>query len=104
MHSKRFATSDAPDTSSPRLHSTSMESEQKNFIELVTSDRKLKASREGSKYRDLGFISALDGSFEPQKTLRGGIPGSFLEPLARSWSHFVGMHCQKLTTLLKIDF
>ena len=26
----------------------------------------------------------------PQKALRGGIPGSFLEPLARSWSHFVG--------------
>ena len=33
----------------------------------------------------------------PQKTLRGGIRGSFLEPLARSWSHFVGTHCQKLT-------
>ena len=33
----------------------------------------------------------------PQKTLCGGIPGSFLEPLARSWSHFVGTYCQKLT-------
>ena len=32
----------------------------------------------------------------PQKTLCGGIPGSFLEPLARSWSHFVGTYCQKL--------
>ena len=33
----------------------------------------------------------------PQKALCGGIPGSFLEPLARSWSHFVGTSCQKLT-------
>ena len=33
----------------------------------------------------------------PQKALCGGIPGSFLEPLARSWSHFVGTYCQKLT-------
>ena len=28
---------------------------------------------------------------EPREALRGGIPGSFLEPLGRSWSHFVGM-------------
>jgi len=35
---------------------------------------------------------------KPQKALCGGIPGSFLEPLARSWSRFVGMYCQKLTT------
>ena len=27
------------------------------------------------------------------KALCGGIPGSFLEPLARSWSHFVGTYC-----------
>jgi len=33
----------------------------------------------------------------PQKALRGGIRGSFFEPLARYWSHFVGKHCQKLT-------
>ena len=33
----------------------------------------------------------------PQKAVCGGIPGSFLEPLARSWSHFVGTYCQKLT-------
>jgi len=35
------------------------------------------------------------------EALRGGIPCSFLEPLARSWSHFVGIYCQKLTTSLK---
>jgi hypothetical protein len=39
-----------------------------------------------------------------QKALRGGIPGAVLEPLVRSWSHFVGIYRQKLTGLLKIDF
>ena len=37
----------------------------------------------------------------PQKALRGGITVSFLEPLRRSWSHFVGIHRQKLTRSLK---
>ena len=37
----------------------------------------------------------------PQKALRGGIPGSFLEPLGRSWSHFVGIYRQKLTRSLE---
>ena len=37
---------------------------------------------------------------EPQKALSGGIPGSFLEPLGRSWSHFVGIYRQKLTRSL----
>ena len=37
----------------------------------------------------------------PQKALRGGIPRSFLEPLGRSWSRFVGMYRQKLTRSLK---
>ena len=34
----------------------------------------------------------------PLEALRGGIPCSFLEPLARFWSHFVGIYRQKLTT------
>ena len=33
----------------------------------------------------------------PQKALCGGIPDPFLEPLTRSWSHFVGIYRQKLT-------
>ena len=36
----------------------------------------------------------------PQKALCGGIPDPFLEPLTRSWSHFVGIYCQKLTSSL----
>ena len=32
------------------------------------------------------------------------IPGSFFEPLARSWSHFVGIYRQKLSNSSKIDF
>ena len=32
----------------------------------------------------------------PQKALCGGIPCSFLEPFARSWSHFVGIYRQKI--------
>jgi len=30
----------------------------------------------------------------------GVIPWSFLEPLGRSWSHFVSIYCQKLTKSL----
>ena len=37
----------------------------------------------------------------PQKAPCGGIPDPFLEPLTRSWSHFVGVHRQILTTSLK---
>ena len=37
----------------------------------------------------------------PQKALRGGIPCSFLEPFARSWSHFVGIYRQNLTRSLE---
>ena len=37
----------------------------------------------------------------PQKALRGGIPRSFLEPLGRSWGHFVGIYRQKITRSLK---
>ena len=40
----------------------------------------------------------------PQKALGGGIPCSFLEPFARSWSHFVGICRQKLTKSSKNDF
>ena len=34
----------------------------------------------------------------PQRALCGGIPCSFLEPFVRSWSHFVGIYRQILTT------
>ena len=37
----------------------------------------------------------------PREALRGCIPGSFLEPLVRCWSHFVGIYRQKLTRSLK---
>ena len=40
----------------------------------------------------------------PQKALSGGIPRSFLEPLGRSWSHFVGIYRQKLMKSSKDDF
>ena len=36
----------------------------------------------------------------PQKALSGGISRSFLEPIGRSWSHFVGIYRQKLTRSL----
>jgi hypothetical protein len=38
---------------------------------------------------------------EPRKPLCGGIPSPFLEPSPRSWSHFVGVYRQILTTSLK---
>ena len=38
---------------------------------------------------------------KPREALRGGIPWSFLEPLGRSWSHFVGIYRQRLTSSLK---
>ena len=44
-----------------------------------------------------------DVSISPQEALRGGIPCSFLEPFARSWSHFVGICRQKLSKSWKID-
>ena len=37
----------------------------------------------------------------PRVALRGGIQGSFLEPLGRAWSHFVGIYRQKLTRCLQ---
>ena len=45
-------------------------------------------------------LRALAGD-GPQKAVCGGIPGSFLEPLVRSWSHFVGIYRQKLTRSLE---
>ena len=36
----------------------------------------------------------------PRKPLCGGIPSPFLEPSPRSWSHFVGVYRQILTTSL----
>ena len=52
---------------------------------------------------DATHARVLEGvakSQSPQKALCGGIPGSFLEPLVRSWSHFVGIYCQKSTRSL----
>ena len=40
----------------------------------------------------------------PRKPLCGGIPGSFLEPLVRYWSHFVGIYRQNLTRSIENDF
>jgi len=36
----------------------------------------------------IASIRAVAASSKPPKAFRGGIPGSFLEPLVRSWSHF----------------
>ena len=51
------------------------------------------------------FAGFSDGITEerdvPQKALCGGIPSPFLEPSPRSWSHFVGVYRQILTTSLK---
>ena len=44
------------------------------------------------------------GGNPPQKALGGGIPCSFLEPFARSWSHFEGICRQKFTKSSKNDF
>jgi hypothetical protein len=38
--------------------------------------------------------------FYPREALRGGISLSLLEPSCNSWSHFVGIYCQKLTSSL----
>ena len=43
-------------------------------------------------------------NLKPQKAFREGIPGAVLEPLGRSWSHFVGIYCQKFTKSFKNDF
>jgi len=45
-----------------------------------------------------------DSLEKPQKALRGGIPDPYLEPLTRTWSHFVGIYRQKLTKSSKNDF
>ena len=38
---------------------------------------------------------------DPQKALRGGVPGAVLEPLGWSWSHFVSIYRQNLTRSLE---
>ena len=51
--------------------------------------------------------SALGVGFRsqgPQKALCGGIPDPYLEPLTRTWSHFVGIYRQKLMKYSKNDF
>ena len=37
----------------------------------------------------------------PREAFCGGISWSFLEPLGRSWSHFVGICCQRVTRSLE---
>ena len=44
-----------------------------------------------------GSRRSASASGGPQKSLCGGIPDSYLEPLTRCWSHFVGSYFQKLT-------
>ena len=46
-------------------------------------------------------IRTLNPVVGPREALRGGIPGSFLEPLVRSWSHFEGIYRHTLTRSLK---
>ena len=41
---------------------------------------------------------------EPQKALRGGIPGDGFGIWGRFWSHFEGKSRQKMTDLSGIDF
>ena len=41
-------------------------------------------------------LTTCYASSMPQQALRGGIPSPFLEPLARCWSHLVGIYHQKL--------
>ena len=48
-------------------------------------------TREANRKKLEAFIDT------PQKALCGGLPDPYLEPLTRSWSHFVGIYCQKLT-------
>ena len=43
------------------------------------------------------FSAITPSPSRPQKALSGGIPCPFLEPSARSWSHFVGIYRQRLT-------
>ena len=47
------------------------------------------------------YTPAVLYATSPRETLRGGIPGAVLEPLVRSWSHFVGIYRQKLTRSLE---
>ena len=51
----------------------------------------------------LALNSRLKGRLGPvpREALLGGIPWSFLEPLGRSGSHFVGIYRQKMTRSLK---
>ena len=62
----------------------------------------LRLSRqEAPRGRAISFFENLETLTIPQKALCGGIPSSFLEPSPRSWSHFVGVYRQILTTSLK---
>ena len=55
-------------------------------------------SVQGSGFRDaVAAKGATPGPSNP-------IPGAFLEPLVRSWSHFVGIYRQNLSKSSKIDF
>ena len=59
-----------------------------------------KGSKGGNKFDCI----RRKGVIAPHKVLCGGIPCPCLEPLARSWSHFVGIYRQKLMKSSKTDF
>ena len=62
---------------------------------------------EHTKINDEPKLSRADLEDAALGTTKGPsrvISGSFLEPLGRSWSHFVEMYRQKLIKSSKIDF
>ena len=65
----------------------------------------LKVDHAGKKLSTFGvfgfFLLQTVAQPAPREVLRGGIPGTFLEPLLRSWSHFLGIYRQELTRSLK---
>ena len=84
-----------------------MDSNSTSYIPSCIKTRSLfvNCRRVNSAYiRQSGPASGPDSHSNPQKALSGGIPGAVLEPLGRSWSHFVGIYRQKLTKSSKHDF
>jgi len=75
-------------------------------LSKVNRPSTLKSSNVNIRRHALPFVKRTTfwSSRQPQKAIRGGIPCSFLEPFARSWSHFVGICRQKLSKSWKIDF
>ena len=54
----------------------------------------------GAQERE-GLEASLYSTLSPTPGPSNPIPGSFVEPLARSWSHFVDICCQTLTKSLE---